>query len=243
MIHIGDKVKIGNAGDIYGTYPGFLDYYRDTGGSAMVERICSQYEYGRSPTDEEVRDKVFTVYYVREHGSMEGDILAVINDGNITYIIKVNGLTLVSSDLPFTEGDKVFIIDSGSVYPVYSSWDRLIKHVTTAIPDGEEVRHKWIDCHSPTADEVGGKSPEAIFTVKWIGRHVSRPEEDVVAIISNNNRTYIMSVRGLALAGEKSWDKYIIYVRNWAVVNKDSAQSVMDATGPKSYAQWLADKS
>lgn len=239
MIHIGDKVKIAVLGAAYTTYPGFLDYYRETGASAVTESVCGQYEYGRSPTEAEARDKVFTVMFIREHGSMEGAILAVINDGSVTYIIKVAGLTLVSSDLPFAEGDKVYITDTG---PTYSMWDGLIKNIVTVIPDGEEVYRKWYNGHSPTSDEVGGKSPEAIFTVKWIGHHIARPDEDIVTIISNNTRSYIVGIKGLEKAGEKSWDKYIIYVRNWAVVNKDNAQSVRDAMGPKPYAEWLNNR-
>ena len=240
MIHVGDKVKIATSGAIYTTYPGFLDYYRQVSSSMMAERVCSQYMYERSPTDEEVRNTVFTVMFIREHGSMEGDILAIINDGNITYIIKVNGLTLVSSDLPFTEGDKVCITDSGATYSV---WEDLVKNISTVIPDGEEVYRLWERKRAPSSDEVGGKSPEAVFTVKWIGHHVARPDEAITAIISNGRHSYLIGTKGLAKSGESCWQKYVIYVRNWAVVNKDSAQSVMDATGPKSYAQWLSDKS
>ena len=240
MIHVGDKVRIEDAGSLYPTYSGFLDYYRDCGSSTMVERVCSQYEYGNSATTSEVHDKVFTVMFIREHGTIEGNILAIINDGDTTYIINVEGLSLVSSDLPFAEGDKVYIKDAG---PVYSMWSDLIKNMATVIPDGEKVRCKWAGIHSPTSAEIGGKSPEAVFTVKWIGHHISRPNEDIIAIISNDTRTYIMGAQGLAKAGEKSWEKYVIYVRNWAVVNKDSAQSVADSTGPKNYPQWLSDKS
>lgn len=239
MIHVGDKVRIEDAGRLYSTYSGFLDYYRDCGSSTMVERVCSQYEYGNSVTTSEVHDKVFTVMFVREHGTIEGNILAIINDGNTTYIINVEGLSLVSSDLPFAEGDKVYIKDAG---PVYSMWDSLIKNVTTVIPDGEKVRRKWVSMYSPTSAEIGGKSPEAVFTVKWIGHHMSRPNEDITVIISNNTHTYIIGAKGLAKAGEKSWEKYIIYVRNWAVVNKDNPQAVSDSQGPKSYSMWLRDK-
>lgn len=240
MIHVGDKVRIEDAGRLYSTYSGFLDYYREVGCSEVIERVCSQYEYGNSATTSEVHDKVFTVMFIREHGTMEGNILAIVNDGDTTYIINVEGLSLVSSDMPVTEGDKVYISNPG---PVYSMWDNLIKNVTTVIPDGVEVRRKWYDGHSPAAEEIGGKSPNGIFTVKWVGRHISRPEEGILAIISNNTHTYIIDVTGLARAGEKSWEKYIIYVRNWAVVNKDTAQSVRDATGPKPYAEWLNNKS
>jgi hypothetical protein len=239
MIHVGDKVKIATLGFDYTTYPGFLDYYRDVGSSTIVERVCGQYEYGRSPTEEEARTKVFTVMFVRAHGAMEGRKLAVINDGEVTYIVNVEGLSLVFTDIPFTEGDKVFITDSG---PVYSMWTSLVKNMATVIPDGEEVYHKWRDGHLPTPDEEGGKSPDGIFTVKWIGHHIARPEEDIIAIISNNMRTYIIGTKGLTAIVDKSWDKYIIYVRNWAVVNKDSAQSAKDATGPKPYAEWLNDR-
>ena len=240
MIHIGDKVKIGSTGALYTTYPGFLDYYREVAHASVVtDRVCSQYEFGRSPSDAEVRDKVFTVMFIREHGSLDGDILAIINDGNVTYIIKVDGLTLVSSDLPFAEGDKVYISNSGCTY---SMWSDVVKHMSTIIPDGEEVYNKWLSNQSPLDSEVGGKSPDSIFTVKWIGHHVARPDEDIIAIISNNTHTYLIGIRGLAKAGEKSWDKYIIYVRNWAVVNKDNAQSVRDATGPKPYAEWLNNR-
>ena len=240
MIHVGDRVKIANTGALYTTYPGFLGYYREVAHSAVAEHVCSQYEYERSPTDEEVRDKIFKVMFVREHGSMEGDILALINDGNETYIIKVDGLTLVSSDLPFTEGDKVYISDP---MRVYSIWDSLVKNMSTVSPDGEEVYRKWRNGHSPTEDEIGGNSPGAMFVVEWIGHHVARPDEDITVIISNSTSTYLIGVKGLAKAGESIWDKYIIYVQNWAVVNKDTAQSAMDASGPKSYPQWLADKS
>lgn len=240
MVHVGEKVRIGYAGAVYSSYPGFLDYYRECGSSTMVERVCHQYEYGRSPTDSEVSDRVFTVMFVREHGSMTDRKLAVINDGRVTYIINVNALSVVFTDLPFREGNKVYIKNS---FHVYSQWDSLIKHMSTVIPDGEEVYRKWIDGHIPTAVEEGGKSPEAIFTVKWVGHHVSRSDEDIIAIISNDTRTYIMSVNGLSKAGEKSWEKYIIYVRNWAVINKETAQSVRDAMGPKPYAEWLNNKS
>ena len=239
MIHVGDKVKIATIGTAYSSYPGFLDYYREVGGSSIVERVCSQYEYGREPTGEEARDNVFTVMFVREHGGLDNRNLAVINDGDKTFIINVEGLTLVSSDLSFAEGDKVFIKDTG---PVYSMWKELIKHMSTIIPDGAEVLRKWTNNRSPSSDELGGKSPEALFTVKWIGHHVARPDEAIVAIVSNNTHTYVIGVRGLARAGEKSWDKYVIYVRNWAVVNKETAQSVRDATGPKSYAEWLSGR-
>lgn len=236
MIHVGDKVKITDTGKIYSTYPGFLDYFRQVGSSTMIERVCAQYEYDRSPAAADVRDKVFKVMFIREHGSLDNTIVAIINDGSITYIISIEGLTLVSSDLPFEVGDKVYIKDSG---PTYSAWSNLIEQVRTAIPDGAEVYRKWVNNQSPLLYEEGGKSPEAIFTVKWIGHHVCRPDEAIVAIISNDRSTYIISAEGLAKAGENSWDKYIIYVRNWAVVNKDSAQSVRDATGPKPYVEWL----
>lgn len=240
MIHVGDKVKIADTGAIYNTYPGFLDYYRGVGSSSETEQVCSQYEYGHSMPEADARDKVFKVMFIREHGSMDDRTLAIVNDGEVTYIINVNALTLVSSDLPFSEGDKVYIKDSGSTY---SAWSNLIKHVATVIPDGMEVYRKWTNNRSPLQNEIGGTSPDAIFTVKWIGHHICRPNEDIVAVISNNTHAYIMGVRGLKKAGENSWDKYIIYVRNWAVVNKDSAQSVRDATGPKSYAEWLNNKS
>lgn len=240
IVHVGDKVQVATVGGIYNTYPGFLDYYREVGSSEVIERVCSQYEYGGSLTQAEAREKVFTVMFVREHGAMEGRTLAIINDGSVTYIIDVYALSLVSSALPFAEGDKVYIKDSGNAY---SMWESLIKNMATVIPDGEDVYRKWYIGHSPTADEIGGKSPDAIFTVKWVGRHVARPEEDVVVIVSNNTRTYIIGAQGLAKAGEKSWDKYIIYVRNWAVANKETAQSVADSTGPKTYPQWLSDKS
>jgi hypothetical protein len=179
------------------------------------------------------------VYYIREHGSLEGRTLAVINDDSVTYIIDTNALTLVSSDMPFAEGDKVFITDAGHCY---SSWEKLLQGVSSVIPDGVEVCRKWTEGEPPDESLEGGHSPDAIFTVKWIGRHVVRPYEDTVAIISNNERTFIMSAKYLARAGEKSWEKYVLYVRNWAVANKDSAQSVRDATGPKLYAEWLNDK-
>lgn len=240
MIHVGDKVKVEDVGLMYSTYSGFLDYYREVGSSDVIERVCSQYGYGNSPTTAEIRDKVFTVMFVREHGAIDGRKLAIINDGSVTYIINVQGLSLVSSDLPVTEGDKVYIANPG---PVYSMWANLIKNMSTVVPDGEEVYRKWYNGHSPTSEEIGGKSPDGIFTVKWVGQHVARPDEDTIAIISNNTRTYIIGTKGLAKAGEKSWEKYIIYVRNWAVVNKDTAQSVRDATGPKPYAEWLNNKS
>ena len=239
MIHIGDKVKIADAGKIYPEYPDFLDYYSNISTSTLSERVRRQYRFGRSPSEAEMHDSVFTVMFIREHGDYAGINLAVINDGNATYIINVNALTLVSSDLPFTEGDKVIIKRSDYVY---SEWLSLIKHMSTVIPDGADVYQKWFNCRKPDAEEVDGKTSEAVFTVKWIGHHISRPDENTVTIISNNTHTYIMDVKGLAKVGESSWDKYIVYVRNWAVVNKDSAQSVRDAAGPKSYAEWLKSK-
>lgn len=239
-IHVGDKVKIGFIGAIYSSYPGFLDYYRDVGSSSIIERVCSQYELNHSPTSEEARNSVFTVMFIREHGSMEGRKLAIINDGNVTYIIDINALTIVSSDMSFEVGDRVFITDS---MRVYTTWESLVKQVSTVIPDGRKVYTKWTNGRSPADYEINGKSPESIFTIKWIGHHVARPDEAVIAIISNASNTYIISIKALALAGKKNWDKYIIYVRNWAVVNKDSAQSVRDATGPKPYAEWLRNKS
>jgi hypothetical protein len=239
MIHIGDRVKIADVGKIYSTYPDFLDDYWDISVNTLSERVRRQYTYGYAPTEAEIRDTVFTVMFVGEHGEYAGINLAVINDGSDTYIIEANALTLVSSDIPYAEGEKVFIKDP---MRVYSTWDKLIKNACTVIPDGEEVYRKWTDTRSPADNEVNGKSPDAVFTVKWIGHHITRPEEDIIAIISNNTHTYIMSTNGLARAGESSWDKYVIYVRNWAVVNKETAQSVRDAAGPKSYAEWLSSR-
>ena len=238
MIHIGDKVEITDTGKIYSMYPGFLDYLREISSSNLIERVCSQYEYGRSPSVEDTT-RVFTVMFIREHGSLEGDILAIINDGSVSYIIDVNALTLVSSDLPFSEGDKVYITNIGHIY---TGWLELVKNMSTTMPDGEKVYHKWLMGLRPTSEETNRQSPDSIFTVKWIGYHISRPNEDKIAIISNDSHTYIMSVKGLETAGEKKWDKYIIYVRNWAVINKETAQSVRDATGPKPYAEWLRDR-
>jgi hypothetical protein len=242
MIHIGDRVKIADVGKIYSTYPDFLDDYWDISVNTLSERVRRQYTYGYAPTEAEIRNTVFTVMFVGEHGEYAGINLAVINDGSDTYIINANALTLVSSDLPFTEGDRVFIKDPSHVY---SEWQKLIKHMSAVIPDGTEVYRKWFDCRMPDAEEEDGKSPEAVFYVKWIGHHVSRPDEAIVAIISNNTHTYIIGAKGLekAEAGEKSWDKYIIYVRNWAVVNKNNPQSAKDAAGPKSYAEWRTNKS
>lgn len=240
MIHVGDKVRVAVIGSVYNTYMEFLDYFRDVGGFTRTEQVCSQYVYGCSLTASEAREKVFTVMFIREHGVIAGRVLAIINDGEKTFIIDVNALVLISSDIPFKEGDKVFIIDHRRVY---STWMELIKHASTVIPDGEEVYQKWVSNHSPSLNEEGGKSPETIFTVKWIGHHISRPNDDILVVISNNTHAYIMSTKGLARAGDSSWDKYVIYVRNWAVVNKDSAQSVRDATGPKPYAEWLNNKS
>ena len=241
MIHIGDKVKIADVGKIYPEYPDFLDYYRDAAVSTLSERVCHQYVFTSSPSEAEIHDSVFTVMFIREHGEYAGINLAVINDGNATYIINVNGLTLVSSDLPFTEGDRVIIKHSDYIY---TGWQKLIKYMSAVIPDGVEVYRKWFNCRTPDAEEKDGKSPEAVFYVKWIGHHIARPDEDIIAIISNNIHTYIMSAKGLekAEAGEKSWDKYIIYVRNWAVVNKNNPQSVRDAVGPKPYAEWLKSR-
>ena len=242
MIHVGDKVRIAVTGAIYSTYPGFLDYFRNVAGSTMVERVCEQYEYGYSPTDEEVRGKVFTVMFIREHGSMEGDILAIINDGTRTYIIKVDGLILVSSDLLFTEGDKVYISDSGATY---SAWEDLVKNMCTVIPNGEEVCRLWTREGAPLSDEVGGSTSEALFTVVWVGHHVSRPDEAVIAIITNGRHSYLIGVAGLTkIEGQvgDTWNKYIVYVRNWAVVNREQAQSTEDVEGPKSYSKWLENK-
>ena len=150
IVHIGDRVKIVDMGRIYSTYPDFLDYYSDFSGTTLYERVRRQYTFGRLPTQAETRN-VFTVMFVREHGSESGRKLAVINDGAVTYIINVEGLTLVSSDLPFTEGDRVFIRDSSYVY---SEWQKLIKHMSTVIPDGAEVYQKWSNCRNPDAEEI-----------------------------------------------------------------------------------------
>ena len=240
MIHVGERVTITDTRVIHSMYSGFLDYYREFSASTMSTRICSQYKYGHLPADEEVRDKVFTVVFVREHGALAYRTLAIINDGNVTYIIDTCALAIVFTDLPFREGDKVFIKDSSHVY---SEWERLIKHMSTVIPNGDEVYRKWICGNSPSAEEKDNKSPVAMFTVKWIGHHISRPDEAIVAIISNNIHTFIIGVKGIEQYGEKLWGKYVTYVRNWAVVNKNTAQSVRDAAGPKPYAQWLSDKS
>lgn len=249
LLHIGDKVKIVDAGKVYTTYRSFFDYYRQIGHTTeFIDGVIEQYAEGISP-DETDADMEYVVCYLHWHGDYTDKQLAVINNGLKTFIIGVEGLELISSDLCFHVGDIVRIRDTGNCYSLF---DDLIKANKDQISEYDEVWDRFAMGRSASsiAEITDPRSFLSLFKVVWAGHHptmLNDAHAGSIAVITNSKYTFVMGFEGLELTGESSlpevsWDKYIIYVRNWAVVNKDSAQSVRDAAGPKSYAEWLKSK-
>lgn len=247
LLHIGDKVKIVDAGRVYTAYRSFLDFYRQIGRTTeFIDGVIEQYVEGVSP-DETDEDMKYVVCYLHRHELYDSQV-AVINNGLKTFIIGVEGLELISSDLCFHVGNIVRIRDTGSCYSLF---DDLIKANKDQISEYDEVWHRFAVGRSASdiAEITDPRSYLSLFKVVWVGGHPTRLNRDTgsIAVITNSKYTFVMGFEGLELTGEGSlpevsWDKYIIYVRNWAVINKDSAQSVRDAAGPKSYAEWLKSK-
>jgi hypothetical protein len=93
-------------------------------------------------------------------------------------------------------------------------------------------------CDVWSADRTPTEGTEG--KVLWIGRHVSRPREDVLYIVQTGEGVFVLGEKGLEFtedtARDITWEKYLIYVRNWCTKHKNFAPS--SNAGPLSLPEW-----
>ena len=187
MIKVGNTVKITNEGAIYTTIFSFLEEAQKT--YAVPTEVLSKYVYGHSP-DEEDKQKEYKVYFVGSHPNafFSDKTLALISDGEKTFVIDVNGLKVVSK---ISAGDKVIVADAGKCYDLYDSFmhkynDELNKRVYWGWKFGRSYGSTYRDV-------------DTVFTVMLIAPHIENKNIEL-AVIHNGKDTFIFDVEGLKRA-------------------------------------------
>lgn len=184
MIKVGDTVKIANDGDIYTTIFSFLEGAQQT--LVVPTEVLSKYVYGRSP-DEEDMTKEYKVYFVGSHPSscFSDRTLALISDGEKTFVIDVNGLKTVSK---LSVGDKVIVVDVGKHY---DSYDNFMHRHKNELKESVYWGWKFGRIYGATYHE-----DVPVFTVKLIAPHTDDKSKEL-AVIYDGKDTFIFDVEGL----------------------------------------------
>lgn len=228
MVCIGDKVKVIREGGIYTTYQNFIARYMIEFSSEHTHRIGAAYWEGTYPTEDEMAHN-FTVEYTAQHDAYTGTIVTIISSeftGRV-FIYAADALSTVTPVSSHKVGQKVRIKDNSHTY---TGGDTLINSQRGVI--ASDLCDVWSEGKTPTEGTEG--------EVLWIGRHVSRPQEDVLYIVQTGEGVFILGEEGLEFldgtAGDITWEKYLIYVRNWCTKHKNFAPS--SNAGPLSLPDW-----
>lgn len=232
MVCIGDKVKVIREGGIYTTYTSFIRDYVAQFRSEHTRKIGDTYRENEYPIENELAHN-FTVEYTAQHDTYPGYLVAVISSeltGRV-FIYAADALSTVTPVSSHRVGQKIRIKDPEHTY---ADWDTLINSQRGII--ASNLCDKWEAGRTPTEGTEGN--------VLWIGRHVSRPQEDVLCVVQTGEGVFILGEKGLEFAadtngdtdGDTTWKKYIAYVRNWCTKHKDFAPQVN--AGPLSLTEW-----
>lgn len=228
MVCIGDKVKVIREGGIYTTYRAFTTRYLEKFHSVHTQHISGNYRENDYPTEDEMAHN-FTVEYIAEHSDFPGVIVTVISSeltGRV-FIYGADALAVVTPVSSHKVGQKIRIKDNSHTY---TGWDTLINSQRGVI--ASDLCDVWSEDKTPTEGTEG--------KVLWIGRHISRPQEDVLYIVQTGEGVFILGEEGLEFAedivGDITWEKYLIYVRNWCTKHKNFAPS--SNAGPLSLPEW-----
>jgi hypothetical protein len=228
MVCIGDKVKVIREGGIFTTYTSFMTEYVAKFRSIHTQHISGNYRENDYPTEDEKAHN-FTVEYIAEHSDFPGIIVAIISS-DITgrvFIYNADALSVVTPVSSHKVGQKIRIKDNSHTY---ADWDTLIRSQRGVI--ASDLCDVWSAGKTPTEGTEG--------KVLWVGRHVSRSQEDVLYIVQTGEGVFVLGEKGLEFtedtAGDITWEKYLIYVRNWCTKHKNFAPS--SNAGPLSLPEW-----
>lgn len=214
MVCIGDKVRIIREGAIYTTYKIFVAKYVESFNSEHPRSVYDAYQECVYPTADEMAHN-FTVEYVAPH-DVFGYPVAVIRSESTrrVFIYTADALSTVTPVSSHKVGQKIRIKNNEHVY---ADWDTLIKSQKGII--APELCDKWTQGKTPSDREEG--------KLLWIGRHISRPQEDIVCVVETSTGVFIIGEEGLEFlndtVGEVTWAKYLAYVRNWCTKHKGFA--------------------
>ena len=222
MVCVGDKVKVIREGGIYITYQNFMTRYLTAFSSEHTRKIGINYQEGMNPTEYELAHN-FTVEYTAVHDEYDR-VLAIVSSDTTgrVFIYNTDALSVVTPVSSIHVGDKVIIVDPDHLY---SGWRLLIESQKGVIPSSAVGR--WIEGDKPEKGIQG--------TVLWAGRHICRPDEDIVYIVEAESGVFILGINALKNT-DCNWAKYIAYVRNWCTKHKDFAPS--SNAGPLSLPDW-----
>lgn len=230
MVCIGDKVKVKFEDCLFTNYRQFIDNYASGFTGVHTRTVQENYALDSLPTERELGG-LFNVEYVAVD-PISALTLAIIRNcetGRV-FIYYASALEVVTPVSSHKIGQKVRIKDPEHTY---ADWDILINSQRGVI--ASNLCDKW---------EAGRTPTEAEGKVLWIGRHVSRPQEDVLCVVQTGEGVFIIGEKGLEFAadtngdtdGDTTWKKYIAYVRNWCTKHKDFAPQVN--AGPLSRPDW-----
>jgi hypothetical protein len=226
MVCIGDKVKVIREGGIFTTYTSFIRDYVAQFNSEHTHKVADSYREGIYPTADEMAHN-FTVEYVAHHDVYDSIIAVVSSERGNVFIYNADALSVVTPVSSHKVGQKIRIKDNSHTY---AEWDTLINSQRGVI--ASDLCGVWSAGKTPTEGTEG--------KVLWIGRHVSRPQEDVLCIVQTGEGVFMFGEKGLEFAadtdGDITWKKYLAYVRNWCTKHKDFAPRVN--TGPLSLTEW-----
>jgi hypothetical protein len=226
MVCIGDKVKVIREGGIYTTYTSFIRDYVAQFNSEHTRKIGNAYRENEYPTADEMAHN-FTVEYVAHHDSYDSVVAIISSERGNVYIYNADALSVVTPVSSHKVGQKIRIKDNSHTY---SGWDTLINSQRGVITS--DLCDVWSADRTPTEGTEG--------KVLWIGRHVSRPQEDVLYIVQTGEGVFMLGEKGLEFtedtAGDITWEKYLAYVRNWCTKHKNFAPS--SNAGPLSLPDW-----
>ena len=228
MVCIGDKVKIIREGGIYTTYRDFVTRYTEKFNSVHTHHVSSAYRANAYPTEDEKAHN-FTVEYTAQHDTCTVYLVAVISSeltGRV-FIYAADALSTVTPVSSHKVGQKIRIKNNEHTY---ADWYTLLNSQRGIIPP--DLCNKWEAGRIPTEGTEG--------EVLWIGRHISRPQEDVLYIVHTGEGVFILGEQGLEFmddtASDITWAKYLAYVRNWCTKHKDFAPC--SNAGPLSLPEW-----
>lgn len=107
MLKVGDEVTIVDDGEIYPTYFSWLnDNYE------YIDRCLDHYVFKRSPSEETVKNSVWTIIHIGEHNRYKNKHIAFIDNGNEAYMIGCEGVEEVETEVGTEVGTEKLLAEA-----------------------------------------------------------------------------------------------------------------------------------
>ena len=98
MLKVGDKVTIVDDGEIYSTYFSWINKNYDA-----VKYCLNHFVYDRDPSEETVKNSVWTIIHIAKHLDEKNKYIAFIDNGNEAYMIGIEGIKEVEAETSTVE--------------------------------------------------------------------------------------------------------------------------------------------